>query len=189
VAKSKKAAKPKSIQYERVSVKHDTEGLYPTLTDLVRTYRADDLGEAKFAFAWRLGWKPNAEGKLTLGKCKKATDLDREFNDVDFVILLNAEMWKRIKDDFRRAIIHHELEHATVARDSIGEIKRDERGRPVYRVRGHDLEEFRSIVSLYGCYKADIEEFVREALNSPKPPAPTLFDDAPAKQPEPGSAA
>ncbi len=49
--------------------------------------------------------------------------------------------------------------HAEVRLNKYGEPATDERGRRVYRIRKHDLEEFRAIVERYGCYKRDLEDF------------------------------
>ena len=175
MARTRKTPKPKLPAHERIDRKADPCKVYPLLDDLVAAHRPD-LEEAKIAVAWRYGLKRNKDGQLVLGKCKKAGDLDKQFHDFDFVILLNSEAWKTLSEVQRRALMHHELEHAAVSEDQNGNPKRDARGRLMYRVRKHDLEEFRSIVKEYGCYKSDIEEFVRTAVNSPKPPGPTLFD-------------
>ncbi len=113
--------------------------------------------------AWSLSWKPDVDGRLILGKCKKASDLDRELAPWDFVILLNREFWysPRVNDLQRAAVLDHELHHAALTYDEQGDPKRDERGRYVYRVRKHDLEEFSAIAARYGCWKGDIEEFWR----------------------------
>jgi hypothetical protein len=96
-----------------------------------------------------------------LGKCKKASDLDRELAPFDFVILLNRDFWlnPHVSDGQRQALLDHELMHAAVQYDENGDAKFDERGRACYRIRKHDLEEFADIVTRHGCYKRDIENF------------------------------
>src|SRR5437867_1677493 len=59
--------------------------LYPLLTELVSQHH-EELKEARIALAWNLSWQPDADGRVTLGKCKKASELDRELADYDFVI-------------------------------------------------------------------------------------------------------
>lgn len=179
MARTRKTPKPKLPAHERIDRAADPHKVYPLLDGLVAAHRPD-LDEAKIAVAWRYGLKRNKDGQLVLGKCKKAGDLDKQFHDFDFVILLNSEAWKTLSEIQQRALMHHELEHAAVSEDQNGNPKRDARGRLMYRVRKHDIEEFRSIVKVYGCYKSDIEEFVRAAVDSPKPPGPTLFDAAKA---------
>ena len=64
--------------------------------------------------------------------------------------------------------------HAARKYDDKGEPVIDERGRPVYRMRKHDIEEFADVVARYGCYKADLESFAaalrRGALKDPFEP-------------------
>lgn len=175
MARTRKTPKPKVPAHERIEPNADPYKMYPLLKELVRDHRPD-LADAKIALAWRFGWKRNKDGLLALGKCKKAGDLDKQFHDYDFVIILNNEAWKTLSDTQRRALMHHEIEHAAISEDQNGNPKKDAQGRQMYRVRKHDLEEFQSIVSTYGCYKADIESFVRAAMDSPKPPSPGLFD-------------
>jgi len=145
------------------------------------------LIDAKIAIAWRFGWKANTDGHVTLGQAKKGSDLDREMHDHDFVILLNHEAWNgSLNPDQKRALMDHELCHAEISKDQNGEPKIDENKRTVYRIRKHDIEEFREIVARHGCYKEDLEAFVaaanedraRPLLKAHEPPA----DDDAAKK-------
>jgi hypothetical protein len=103
------------------------------------------------------------DGRLTLGRCKKVTDLEREFMPYDFIIILNRDFWEdeRVTDHQRRALLDHELCHAAVATDREGDPRVDEKNRVVYRTRKHTLEEFHEIVDRYGLYKQDLEEMWR----------------------------
>lgn len=124
------------------------------------------LSEARIVLAWRKNWTSDRDGNLVLGKCQKASDLHRWLAPYDFVILLNQEAWPELTPAQRLALVDHELCHAQVTQGEDGRPKRDEVGRPVFRVRRHDIEEFREIASRHGCYKADLEAFVRAALAS-----------------------
>lgn len=163
---------PKEKQRKRVTVKlleREHAGKvtqpYRIMEELVAKHH-QHLAEAKIAIAWRFGWKPDADGRLILGRCKKGSDLDRELNDYDFVILLNHEVWNSagFSEKQMRALVDHELCHCQRAIDANGEPKQDEQGRTVYRVRKHDLEEFREVVRRNGLYTADLEEFARAAI-------------------------
>jgi hypothetical protein len=123
-----------------------------------------DLAQARIALAWMLDVKADRDGHLTLGRCKKATDLDREFREFDLVILLNAQAWKELEPKQRVALMDHELCHATVAEDKNGDPIKDERDRLCYRIRKHDIEEFNAVVRRHSMYLSDIAEFVKAAL-------------------------
>lgn len=155
--------KAKKLTYELLG--EDTETgrpLYALLAELVEQhhealYRTD----ARIALAWCTSWTPDVDGRVTLGKCRKASDLDRELMAFDFVILLSRSFFEdpRVTPQQCRALIDHELMHAAVKYDATGEPVTDARGRTVYRIRKHDLEEFSDIASRYGCWKRDIEQF------------------------------
>lgn len=155
--------KLKRVSYELVD-RDSLSGrpMYELLGELVTKYH-DDLREARIGLAWCTSWKPDVDGRVTLGKCRKASDLDRELAAFDFVILLSRSFWQ---DSFttqlqRTALLDHELTHGAVAHNKDGEPLVDERGRRVYRMRRHDLEEFAVIAQRYGCYKRDLEYFAQ----------------------------
>jgi putative metallopeptidase len=144
----------------------DSDGgrpLYALLSELVEAHHQEIL-DARIALAWHLGWKPDVDGRVTLGQCKRVGDLDREISDqYDFVIILREAFWAdpHVTDLQRRALLDHELSHASVKYDEKGNPMIDERGRTVYRVRRHDLEEFASIAERYGVWKKDLEVFAQ----------------------------
>lgn len=162
MARNKKSKGPKKVSYQLIADIPHTPGraMYQLLRDLVRQHR-DDLKDARIALAWCTSWKPDVDGRLVLGKCKKASDLDRELMAFDFVILLNRTFWSdpEVTAEHRAALLDHELMHAAVKYDDTGEPEVDERGRPVFRTRTHDLEEFVDTVRRHGIYRRDLEIF------------------------------
>lgn len=159
------AKKPSEPRKKQVNVKiipaTDDEGRmsapHKLMRDLIDKHHTH-LRDARIAMAWRYGWKPDPDNRVKLGQCKKGSDLDRELHPYDFVILVNAEWWsmKGVKQEHRRALIDHELCHAQVDVDRNGQPKEDERGRTIYRIRKHDIEEFSEIVARHGCYTHDL---------------------------------
>lgn len=158
--------KAKAVPYRLIHPESpDGVRLYGWLSELLEAHHQDVL-DARFALAWHVGWKPDDDGHLTLGQCRKSSDLEREIQDVsafDFVILLNQNFFEDplVSDTQRRAVLDHELCHASVKLDDQGAPEIDERGRVTYRIRKHDLEEFASIAERYGCWKRDIEAFAK----------------------------
>lgn len=159
--------KPKTVNFELID---DLMSEPHAILAEMRQFH-QDIDEARIALAWQVNIKADQDGHLVLGKCVKVGDLQKEFHDYDFVILLNREVWEDpefIKEK-KRALIDHELCHAAGAVDEDG-AKYDDRGRRVFRVRKHDIEEFRAIVHRHGCYKKDLEIFAEALLQRKKTP-------------------
>ena len=161
--------KPKKVNFELIP-DQGSQSIYGILEE-IRNESHEDLEGAKIALAWRRAFKPDKDGHLVLGKCCKASDLQRALVDWDFVILLNEEVWNDpdFTLDKKKALIDHELCHAAPALDKDGEQKVDEKDRLVWRVRKHDIEEFREIVERHGCYKSDLEAFAEALLKRKEP--------------------
>lgn len=149
--------------------------VYELMRSLIASYHPH-LVDADIVIVWRTGWKEDADDRLILGQMHKASDMEREINGYDAAMLLNKEAWAKFDVRQRAALVDHELLHLDVARDDAGDPKEDERGRTVYRIRKHDIEEFRDIVSRHGCYKADLVAFAEEILRRPPQVTKSMFD-------------
>lgn len=160
-------SKAKRINFELID---DFDSEPYQILAAVRAFH-DDIQEAAIALAWRKALKPDKDGRLILGQCVKTSDLAREFAAYDFIILLNQEVWddEEFTDDKKQALVDHELCHAAAVVDDDG-AKYDERGRRVFRIRKHDVEEFYGIVVRHGCYKRDLELFAEALTKRRKTP-------------------
>ena len=161
----------KAVNFEEI-VDRNSEP-YRILNEMRRYHH--DIDNARIALAWRINLKVDKDGHLILGKCVKVSDLQKEFADYDFIILLNREVWEdgEFTEEKKRALIDHELCHAAVSEDDDGP-RQDDRGRPVFRCRKHDIEEFHAIVQRHGTYKRDLEIFAEALLKKKRQP---LFED------------
>ncbi len=68
----------------------------------------------------------------------------------DFLITIYADYARDVDDASFCALIEHELYHCGQRADEFGNPKFRKDGRPVYGLRGHDVEEFVGIVRRYG---------------------------------------
>lgn len=158
--------KPRKLPYQIITPEETFLSGQPyELLAEVRAEQHFDCAEARIALAWRKGTKPNVDGHLVLGRCVKLNDLQREMVPFDYVIVLNKEVWEdpEFGREKKLALLDHEMCHTAPAIDADGDKVRDTKGRLCWRVRGHDIEEFRGIVERHGCYKRDLEMFA-EAL-------------------------
>jgi hypothetical protein len=180
---AKKAAKAPKVSYTLL-LREEHEADYQRLDALVEAHH-DDIRGASIALAWCNSWRADPDGIKTLGKCKKASALDRELHIYDFVILLNQDFWTHeLTTDLQRdALLDHELCHATVKEDKFGDPLRDERHRIIYRIRKHDLEEFACIVERHGLWKRDLETFAQALRRSADQPKLPMEQAPPASAP------
>ncbi len=171
---------PKRVIFELIDPKQIPEPLPYRLLREIRAEHHFDTAQARIVLAWQKGIKPDADGHVLLGKCVRATDLQRELVDLDFVILLNREVFEdpEFNESKKLALLDHELCHAARALDADGGARIDTRGRPVWRLRAHDIEEFRCVVERHGCYKGDLEAFVEALAKRKKSPLFTGTDPA-----------
>lgn len=160
-----KVKRGKKVSYKLIDRDTDVgRAMYARLDEEVEKDHHEDIQRARFALAWCTSWKPDVDGRVVLGKCRKSSELDREFHRFDFVILLNQAWWYDLKvtDEMRLAILDHELMHAApLINERTNEQEVDERGRLLWRIRKHDLEEFVGVAKRHGTYKRDIEIFYR----------------------------
>lgn len=163
-----KAKKLKSVNFKLIEPPKEGEKSEPyELLAEVRREWHKDTAEAKIALAWRTQLKPDTDGRLMVGRCCRASELQRELIAWDFVILLNAEAWseKEFTRERKLALLDHEMCHVAQALDKkTGKQRYDERIRPIWRTRGHDIEEFRAVVARHGTYKRDLERFAEALL-------------------------
>ena len=178
-APKEKARKKCTVKLIKRMHAGEVVGVYRIMEKLIEQHHSH-LADAKIALAWRFGWKSDADGRTTLGQAKKGSDLDRKLHDHDFVILLNHERWNAagFTDAQQKALLDHELCHCEVSKDVNGEPKTDENGRVCYRMRRHDVEEFKEIFHRHGLWKGDLEFLADEALDRTSRP---LIDAAEKK--------
>lgn len=163
----------KKVNYAIIEEETDsgTREVYRMMRDLIAKHH-HHLVYAKIVLAWQYAQKPDKDGIIKLGQCRKASDLDRQLHDWDFIILLNFEVWNDA--DFGRAnrlaLLDHELTHAQAELDARGEQKYDENNRPCWRIRKHDIEEFSEVVDRHGIYNHSLEEFAKSLLMAQREP-------------------
>ena len=79
--------------------------------------------------------------------------------DSDFLIILDKSYWLDSSARLREILVFHELSHCIHKRDKFGDLVYDMDERPVWALKGHDVEEFTSVVSRYGAWNDEIKQF------------------------------
>lgn len=110
--------------------------------------------ELQVTFLWKARGG-SSSGRDVLGKCQKPGGLLAYFSETHYVVWLAADHIDGLPmSRFQvEALLYHELLHIDVEQDEDGALK--------CSMRGHDLEEFRDVVSRYGFWKEDVAGFVR----------------------------
>ena len=115
------------------------------------------LGQAE------LGQPSSSAGKWA--KARLETQLITWFGVVPhFLITLDAHYAERMSDVQFCALVEHELTHCAQATDEYGSPKFRSDGSPAWTLKGHDCEEFVSVVRRYGATSKALREMV-EAVN------------------------
>lgn len=106
----------------------------------------------------------------TWAKARAEQQITEWFGQVpDFIITINAEWWTVAGDAERCALLEHELYHCAQDRDAYGAPKFSKStGRPVFTIRGHDVEEFVGVVRRYGAGATGVQELVEAAQAGPE---------------------
>ena len=109
--------------------------------------------------------KAMAKGKWA--KAREEFQVKQWFGcEPDFIITLDALAWIGISEIQRLALIDHELYHCAQAVDGFGLPKFSKTtGRPIFAIRGHDVEDFIGVARRWGAVDKNLEEF-SFALNS-----------------------
>ena len=91
--------------------------------------------------------------KVTLAKISKVSSKTNAIAEKDyhFVVEYGSLYWDQMPDTMKRATVDHELCHA--GNDADG----------TYLIP-HTIEDFAEIYERYGCWKSDVEKFVKAVL-------------------------
>lgn len=120
---------------------------------VVRAYRPDLQGwKIAILFQEKL---PPAARRERLGTAFKLPGKMHHVSGLHGIITISFQRWRRLTDTDRQRLMHHELEHLQVADGALTS-------------RGHDFEDFASIVELYGIRsesgEMNMDDDVAEAL-------------------------
>ena len=103
-----------------------------------------------------------SEGRVVTGMCARADDRNWTVHGNDMIIEIARDVWNEApSDDFRRAIMDHELGHVGVRLDSDGSLMVDGKtGRAKTFCRKHDIEEFEDVLERHGAYHFALRKFL-----------------------------
>lgn len=84
----------------------------------------------------------------------------------DFIVLIDRNIWGGLDLDERLALIDHELMHCAFQTEDDGVTQKFTRdGSPKWRIRGHDVEEFTSVIGRNGLWNDELREMARVMID------------------------
>lgn len=115
------------------------------------------LAASEIRYLFRDGGAWNSGGKTVLAKAGKL-GAQAQFlaGDADAVIIVDAARWEELNSDQRLALVDHELCHLVQATDKNEAQVFQVDGRPLLRVRAHDVEEFVEVIQRHGLWDIDL---------------------------------
>lgn len=115
-----------------------------------------------------IGSPQGAMGKWA--KARAVQQIEEWFGAVpDFIMTIDAGYAARCSDAEFCALVEHELYHMAQAMDEFGNPKfSKDTGRPIFTIRGHDVEEFVGVVRRYGADAAHIRDLIEAAQRGPE---------------------
>jgi len=81
-----------------------------------------------------------------------------EWEEADFVVLIDAAIWSTLDAVRQERLIYHELCHVVARENEYGVPKLDAEGRPMLRLVPHDAEFFHDEVERYGIEVCQLED-------------------------------
>lgn len=118
---------------------------------IVAQHRPEKAAGARFNFVFKDG---KAE---VIAKSQKVPKMWKDLGviDADFLIVINAELWKELSREQKEAGTLHEICHCEV------EVKDD--GSYNYKIIPHEIEDFHLVYEKYGDYMGELNKLLKEA--------------------------
>ncbi|HQS96701.1 MAG: hypothetical protein B7Y36_19000 [Novosphingobium sp. 28-62-57] len=108
---------------------------------------------------------------MAMGKWQRARaiqQIEEWFDGLpDFLLTFSAPSAATMDDASFCALVEHELYHCAQKLDRYGMLAFNKEGKPVFAIRGHDVEEFVGVVSRYGAGASGVSEMVEAANRRP----------------------
>lgn len=106
------------------------------------------------------------EGGAKWSQAMAAYQIEEWFGHIpNFIITISTEAARGMDDASFCALVEHELYHCSQAVDEYGAPRFNKDGFPVWTIRGHDIEEFVSVVARYGAVDPAVAAIVK-AVNA-----------------------
>lgn len=151
-------SKPKAVNWQLIEASSNPE-LYDIVNDLTEKYHPD-LISSTVILMWRMNWKIDQDNYVPLATIIKSNDMYRELVPHDLILGLNFELWDFLDNNQKKAIIDDQLERVAVSRDKQDNIRIDENGRKIYRLKREQLDRDGNVLRRHNISLNDIYNYV-----------------------------
>lgn len=119
------------------------------------------LAMLKIAYLFREEATVTPDGKVVAGMAIRVDDRAWTLHRHDAMIEIARDVWLDATDEFKQALMDHELGHISIGMDEGRQPIIDEKtGRLKVRMKGHDLEEFDEVLERHGAYHKSLRNFL-----------------------------
>lgn len=102
-----------------------------------------------------------SDGRVTVGMAIRVDDRNWSIHKTDALIEIGKDVWEEASEEFKQALMDHELSHLKVVMDEDGTPVMDETtGRVKVMVKHHDIEEFAPVLQRHGAYHESLRKFL-----------------------------
>lgn len=103
-----------------------------------------------------------SDGRVVAGMAVKVDDRNWALHRVDAIVEIARDVWEEANEQFRNALIDHELSHIGIRFDESGTPVMDEMtNRVKVYVKHHDVEEFEAVLVRHGAYHKELRSFLQ----------------------------
>jgi len=127
------------------------------LADRIIKKDRNELECLKIAYMFREEAAVTA-GKVIVGRCIRVDDRNWALHSYDVLIEIARDVWAEAIEDYRNAVMDHELGHIGGAEG--GAFDQDNKGRWKIYIKYHDIEEFTEVLERHGAYHQDLRKFL-----------------------------
>jgi hypothetical protein len=147
-----KMGRPRGDKKQTVGEKYLVADDVATMANKLIDDHHSHLVEARIKYLFRSGdWK--AKGKTVLGEAKLISGLNRFLLELDFVIMINLEVWNKANAMQRQATLDKYLTRCSQAEDEQGNVS--------WYIQDYDVKEYHSIMHRYGAWESDLEKAIK----------------------------
>lgn len=103
-----------------------------------------------------------SDDKIIAGMCIRCDDRNWAVHKHDFIIEIAKDVWDDATDDFKMALMHHELSHIAIRMEEDGVSPSiDEKSMRIKTgIHKHEIEEFEKVLEVHGPYHKALREFL-----------------------------